>query len=147
MTSPEITDAMVEAACRAYHGLHGNNCYADCMKVALSAALAAGAPGVKVKALEWEPVMTARSREDPTPEETGDCETVCAVGVYYIEMYFGSDSYGWRVTLNGTDDIADKDDPEAAKAAAQADYEARILSALEPAPSALVAEPGKPEDK
>lgn len=107
----------------------------------MTAALAAGVPGVKVKTLEWEPVMTARSREDTTSEETGDCETVCAVGVYYIEMYFGSDSYGWRVTLNGTDDIADKDDPEAAKTAAQADYEARILSALEPAPSALVAAP------
>ena len=138
-----VTDEMVKAAFRdlvdqGYEvTMHG-------VREALSAALAAGAPGVKVKALEWEPVMTARSREDPTPEETGDCETVCAVGVYYIEMYFGSDSYGWRVTLNGTDDIADKDDPEAAKAAAQADYEARILSALEPAPSALVAEPGEP---
>ena len=84
----------------------------------------------------WLPVMVDRSREDPTPEETGEYETVCAVGVYYIDMYFGSDSYGWRVTLNGADDIADKDDPDAAKAAAQADYEQRIRSALVSAPAA-----------
>jgi len=83
-----------------------------------------------VRKLEWHEVTTARSAEDPTQEPTGDYEAVSPVGIYYIQMYFGTDSYGWNVMLNH-DDISDKDDPEDAKAAAQADYETRVLAALE----------------
>lgn len=85
--------------------------------------------GVKVKALEWHAVERARSDEDPRTEATGDHTATTPFGCYYIEMYFGSDSYGWEASFNGIP-IADKDDPEAAKAAAQQDYETRILSAL-----------------
>ena len=84
----------------------------------------------RVKPLEWTEVTSARSDEDPTPEHTGDYEAATPFGTYYIEQYFGSDSYGWNVTINGYDPVADKDDPEDAKAAAQTDYERRILSAL-----------------
>lgn len=133
-TRTDIPEKAVEAAHDAWldarYKQHENGV------AAMRAALSAASPftGAVVKPLEWEPVLAARSKEDPTPEETGEYETVCAVGVYYIEMYFGSDSYGWCVTLNGADDIADKDDPDDAKAAAQADYEARIRSALVPSP-------------
>lgn len=87
---------------------------------------------VKVRDLEWEEVTAARSDADPHREHTGDYEAVSPIGVYYIEQYFGTDSYGWRVTLHGSDDVADKDDPEDAKAAAQADFDRRIRSALVP---------------
>src|SRR5690606_11877800 len=88
-----------------------------------------------VKTLEWDEVTAARSNEDPTREPTGDYEAVSPIGVYYVEQYFGSDGYGWRVTLHGSDDVADMDDPEDAKAAAQADYGSRILSALASPPA------------
>lgn len=97
---------------------------------------AAEAPGqepVEVKRLEWREITEARSDEDPTHEPTGHLEADTSIGVYFIEMYLSSDSYGWSVALNGVD-IADKDDPEDAKAAAQADYEQRIRSALVSAP-------------
>lgn len=42
----EVTEAMVSAACRAYYDLHGNNCYEDCMRAALIAALAANQKAV-----------------------------------------------------------------------------------------------------
>jgi hypothetical protein len=96
---------------------------------ALTAALAV-APKPRVRKLEWHEVTTARSAEDPTQEPTGDYEALSPVGTYYVQMYFGTDSYGWNVMLDHND-VADKDDPEDAKAAAQADYERRILSALE----------------
>lgn len=86
--------------------------------------------GPRVKPLEWTEIMSARSNEDPTPEHTGDFEATTPFGTYYIEQYFGSDSYGWNVTINGYDSVADRDDPEDAKSAAQADYERRVVSAL-----------------
>ena len=99
----------------------------------LAASPPAGAE-VRVKPLVWEEITQARSDEDPTREPSGDYEAVTPVGTYYIEMYFGTNSYGWDVSFNG-DHVADRDDPDDAKAAAQADYERRILSALEPTPS------------
>lgn len=97
-------------------------------------------PRPGVKALEWKEVTAARSDEDPTLEHTGDYEAGTPFGTYYIEQYFGTDSYGWEVTVNGYDKVADKDDPSDAKAAAQADYERRILSALsEPEQQEVVA--------
>ena len=109
------------------------NIRSDVMAIRDSALAALDAETeVKVRELEWEEVTAARSDADPHREHTGDYEAVSPIGVYYIEQYFGSDSYGWRVTLHGSDDVADKDDPEDAKAAAQADYERRIRSALVP---------------
>jgi hypothetical protein len=91
----------------------------------------------RVKPLVWEDVMIDRG--DGHSEPTGDYEARCAWGGYYIEMGFGSDSYYWSVETNilksGETNIlrvgCSFDDPDLAKAAAQADYDARILSALD----------------
>lgn len=94
---------------------------------------AANTEPVAVKPLDWREVTSPR--EDGPPEPTGDFDAISPIGTYYIEMYFGSDSYGWEASLNG-EPVADKDNPEDAKAAAQVDYEARIRSALtHPAPA------------
>jgi len=86
--------------------------------------------GVGVKALEWVEITQARSAEDPRHEPTGSYEATTPFGIYSVEMYFGSDSYGWQVTFGIEETIADCDDPNNAKAAAQADFERRIISAL-----------------
>lgn len=86
------------------------------------------AGGLAVKALEWQETHTDRG--DGTSEATG-WEAGSGFGSWYeIIQYFGSDSFGWQVRFD-CDLIADKDDPEAAKAAAQSDFETRILSALD----------------
>jgi len=99
-----------------------------------AAASPAGAEVVRVKPLVWEEITHARSDEDPTREPSGDYEAVTPVGTYYIEMYFGTDSYGWDVSFNG-DHVADRDDPDDAKAVALTHFNQIILSALEPTPS------------
>ena len=89
------------------------------------AALAAGvAPGVKVRKLEWvwnsfDGFWYGNAQVPPHYRVTGS--KWCIAGRENRQFLC--------------------DGPDAAKAAAQADYEARILSAMEPAPSALVAEP------
>jgi hypothetical protein len=50
-------------------------------------------------------------------------------GWYCIETYFGTDSYGWSVKLD-PEIIGDFDDPDAAKAAAQTDFEKRVRAAI-----------------
>jgi len=96
--------------------------------VQVEAALTASLPflqGVKVKALEWG------STSYGTPEVFTD------VGVYRIVSAWNG---GWSLTWNNSS-ILDSDGrsnfptQEAAKAAAQADYEARVRSAIDPAPS------------
>lgn len=90
-----------------------------------------------VKPLEWEETHTRRSEEDPTTEWNGGFEADSALGYYKINMGFGSDAYYWAVTNPLGDDVGSAfEDPSYAKAAAQADYERRILSALEPAKQA-----------
>ena len=84
---------------------------------------------VKVKPLVWSAIERARSDEDPTTEETGDHEAMSPFGEYFIEAGFGSDSYVWSVSFCG-DFVIAADDPDTAKAAAQADYEARIRASL-----------------
>lgn len=80
-----------------------------------------GAP--KVKALEWlesrRPVKTYWAQD-----ERGD--------LYWINQAFGSDSY-YFTTVRRSDGatLYDGDDLGSAKAAAQADYEKRVLSCLE----------------
>jgi hypothetical protein len=101
----------------------------DARRRAWAEALAAAPPAPVVKGLEWVEVSFARSDEDPRREPSGDYEAGTPFGFYYIEQYFGTDSYGWKVTFDSLP-VADKDDPDAAKASAQADYEARVRSAL-----------------
>ena len=80
------------------------------------------APSVAVKALEWayteRTVGTYIARDD-----RGD--------MYWINQSFGSDSY-YFTTIRRVDGetLYDADDLDAAQAAAQADYEARIRSVL-----------------
>jgi hypothetical protein len=83
---------------------------------------------VKVKALEWEEIHYNRSNEEPIPELTGwYAET--EVGSYYVML-----EARIEVTLDGFQfhKVGSFDEPDAAFAAAQADYERRILSALVP---------------
>lgn len=84
---------------------------------------------VKVKALEWEEITRARSNEDPSREVVGwEASEAVSASYYTVELTGGGASM--------TDPDYDEkhyDDPDVAKAAAQADFERRILSALEPA--------------
>ncbi|GAA5664935.1 hypothetical protein Brsp07_03434 [Brucella sp. NBRC 14130] len=86
---------------------------------ALTAALP-HLPGVGVKKLEWRKYRN------------GDAEAVTPFGEIYTAYVNGY----WRITRNGKAGKFIKatgcEDVDAAKAGAQADYSARILSALEP---------------
>lgn len=93
------------------------------------AALAAMPGGVDVKPLDWQ--TTYVDRGDGQKEESG-WEADNGFNQWYsVEMYFGTDSYGWQVKFD-CDVIADHDDPERAKAAAQEHFASRILSRLTP---------------
>lgn len=92
-------------------------------------AIAAADVKPKVKPLVWDALETDRG--DGSHEPTGDWEAVTPFTVYSINMGFASDSYIWDVYTGEADHVGCYDDPDTAKAAAQADYEARILSALE----------------
>lgn len=85
---------------------------------------AAPQPGgaVKVKALEW------RDREGVHPRYVAAAIT----GDYFIDRTKGGAFSWWTAALRGKVEVHTLD---AAKAAAQADYERRILSALSPSPS------------
>lgn len=85
--------------------------------------------------LVWEEIREKRSDEDPNTEVVGWKAATAFDSYYVIEQYFGTDSYGWQVT-HSCASVGDYDDPDLAKAAAQADYERRILSALSAAPAA-----------
>ena len=93
---------------------------------------------VRVKALEW--VQVTSPREDGPPEPIGEYVAETPFGSYYIDMYFGTDSYGWSANFEASDiDGSDSDSPEKAKAAARMGWKAgilharkRILSALHP---------------
>ncbi len=80
-----------------------------------------------IRQLEWQPIYVDRG--DGGQDEAG-WEADTGFGVFYgIDEYFGSDSYGWKVCMD-YEAIGDFDDPEKAKACAQADFERRIQSAL-----------------
>jgi hypothetical protein len=69
--------------------------------------------------LVWEETFTPRG--DGQSDHTGweAAGRLGQIGPYYvIEMYFASDSYGWRVKY-GFNPIGDADDPDTAKAIAQ----------------------------
>ncbi len=83
-----------------------------------------------VRGLDWQETFVARG--DGSHDLRG-WESDNGFGSYYsIEQYFASDSYGFSVTFDyislGTFEGGDQ-----AKAAAQADFERRINSALSPA--------------
>lgn len=84
---------------------------------------------VRVKPLVW--VETFEDRGDGTSEHNGGYEAASVLGFYEIGMGFGSDSYYWSISDPNCNDVGSFDDPTYAKAAAQADYEARILAALD----------------
>jgi hypothetical protein len=90
-------------------------------------------PGVKP--LEWDEVTQARSDEDPHREVVGwECSTGFD-GFYIVEITGGGASLtttNYDCTYYGS--------PDEAKAAAQADYEARIRSALTTPPTREVSE-------
>lgn len=85
---------------------------------------------VKVKPLEW--VEITSPREDGAPEATSDVEACTMIGEYSVcfdEDEAVSDT-PW-CCWSPVECIGHFDNFEAAKAAAQSDYEKRILSALE----------------
>jgi len=77
-------------------------------------------PAPKVKPMEWH-------HDTDEPE---DFSALSAVGWYCIESTHGNDNYRWTVSVVGGELVGVYDDPDIAKAAAQADYSARILAAL-----------------
>ncbi|WP_165909302.1 DUF551 domain-containing protein, partial [Shinella sp. JR1-6] len=84
---------------------------------------------VKVKALEWEDLLS--QREDGPAEPTGDIEAATIIGEYSVcldedEGVLETPWCAWSPVEN----IGHFESLEAAKAAAQQDYETRILSAL-----------------
>lgn len=85
--------------------------------------LASSDSGVKVKPLVWRD-----HRPDSFPEPAWSAQT--SFGFYNIEEVSASDSPAYVVRLHAHHFVADKDSLDEAKAAAQADYEARIKSAL-----------------
>lgn len=90
-----------------------------------------GASNGEVKRLEW--IETFVDRGDGGQDQSG-FEADSCFGWYSIEMYFGSDSYGWQVKFD-CEVIADKDDPDDAKAAGQADFDRRIRSVVSISPA------------
>ena len=92
---------------------------------------------VKVRELVW--VETHDDRGDGSSEHNGGYEADSAFGVYEIGMGFGSDSYYWSAQDEAGNEIGNFDDPDLAKAAAQADYEACARSIWQPDPDRLPA--------
>jgi hypothetical protein len=91
-------------------------------EIAISLSAAPGEP-CAVKPLEWRD-----HRPDSFPEPAWSAHT--PFGFYNIEEVSASDSPAYVVRLHAHHFIADKDGLDEAKAAAQADYEQRIRSAL-----------------
>ena len=93
----------------------------------------------KVKPLAWD--ETHDDRGDGTSEHNGGYVAVSPLGDYEIGMGFGSDCYYWSATDPMLNEIGSFEDPNYAKSAAQADYEARILAALEPVDADPLSDP------
>ena len=84
-----------------------------------------------IKSLKWQ--GTFIDRGDGSQDQAG-WEADTGFGVWYqIEQYFGSDSYGYRVSFDH-EMIGDHDDPDQAKATAQKHFEKRIRAALSAVP-------------
>lgn len=101
----------------------------DEVRAALEAALSAAEPSVAVKDLEW--VAMTSAREDGPAEPTGDWEASCMLGEYSVCFDPDQDmsEAPWCV-WSPNENIGHYPGIDEAKAAAQADYETRIRSAL-----------------
>ena len=99
---------------------------------ALPGGMAVCAP---LRALEW--FETFRDRGDGYSELSGYEAQSFGDFWYSIRQHYGTDSCGWSVHFD-CETIADHDDPDKAKTAAQADFEARVLGCF-----ALPAVPAK----
>lgn len=129
----------VEAAEAEFYRTQGD------MRAALEAALPflslpPAAEPVAVKALEWEEVVTSRSEFDPAVEIVG-FEAADGFGNYYIIDIRVVDFELTRTADHGT---STHETEREAKAAAQADYEKRICSALAPSGPVPAAGEAKP---
>lgn len=134
-----VSEKMIEAATRAdaefagrtFDGLSGHEKtrYRERAKLMLEASIGVGA--AKVKPLEWEQIMSPR--EDGPAEPTGDIEAITMIGEYSVcfDTDEGVTDIPW-CCWSPVENIGHFYDFDAAKDAAQADYEARILGALEP---------------
>ncbi|MEN5278119.1 hypothetical protein ABE527_14350 [Brucella sp. TWI432] len=121
--TPTISDEAVQAAQNAYRAHPGDS--TESHRAALTAALPF-LQGVKVKALEWV--------KPPLSETLSRCET--EFGTYRTWTHDEANGkWFWSVEGGYNEVGGSAKDEAAAKAAAQADYEARILSAIEVAPS------------
>ncbi len=88
---------------------------------------------VKVKPLVWTAVEVDRG--DGSRYATGGNQAESLFGLYVIDLGWGSDCYYWSTESPEGDDLGSNfEDLDRAKAAAQADYAARILSAIETTP-------------
>jgi hypothetical protein len=86
----------------------------------------------KVKKLEW--VAVEEDRGDGVSDLTGGWTADTEIGLYVIDIGWGSDGYYWSVqSPDGFDIGSDFDDLIYAQESAQADYSARIIAALDPA--------------
>lgn len=108
----KITDEMVEWVWNRTNDVSRKNVELVLERAAQYSALSAEpAVGVKVKALEWRP-------EPP----------------YHVARVFGTlyaiEAWDGGATLSGVAGYRDFSNLEAAKSAAQSDYESRIMSAL-----------------
>ena len=96
----------------------------------ISPPKADGLGEVSVKPLEWAQ-LTSR-REDGPPDLIAEWEADCLAGIYSIT----DEGSEWFLSLATITDvfpsIGRSSDPDILRGVAQADYEARILSALVP---------------
>ena len=124
-----VSDEMVEAFGSAFWAEHWCDTEDDRKQIraALTAALSIRQGGVK--ALEW--VNVTSPREDGPAEPTGDIEAATMIGEYSICL---DDDEGVAETpwccWGPNENIGHFGDLNEAKAAAQADFNTRILSAL-----------------
>src|SRR5690606_33377380 len=130
MRSKKEVSEMVERFELDFHGLYGEDAYmakaetGELVRYSDYAALEAQlAERVRVKPLEWTPAANDAGK---------DGLWFVAIDVFgkkheVIRSYHGQNGAGWTYGDTWYGNI------DEAKAAAQADYESRILSALEPA--------------
>ena len=84
-----------------------------------------------VKPLVWTEVEVDRG--DGSTDLTGGLEADSPFGAFVIDLGWGSDCYYWSIQSPEGDDLGSNfEDALYAKAAAQADYTARVISALDP---------------
>lgn len=128
-----ITKEAIEAARSAIRYLNGPDTpWSDeQVSAVITAALAAmPAQRMLVKPLEWHAITSPR--EDGPPEETGDIEANTMIGEYSVCLDEDEAVSDTPLCCWGpVECIGHFDDFEAAKAAAQADYDRRIMAALE----------------